>query len=131
MAKSRMACSTALAQAIADAGAGVERVLVVALDQALGGGVVADRQAGGVQQPVEDGEVGEEAVGEDAVEVELEVGELDEAGAVAQQAEHAAVGDEAVEFVVRLRYSCTRACADMRRRRLVRSGLRSRPAGSR
>ena len=67
-----------MAQPRADAGARVERVLVVLLDQARGRRVVRQRQAGGVKQPVEDSEVGKEAVGEDAVEVELKVALLDQ-----------------------------------------------------
>ena len=35
---------------------------MVALDEAFGGGVVGDGQAGGVQQAVEDREIGEESV---------------------------------------------------------------------
>ena len=91
-----------LGQAIANPCAGIERILVVALDQAFGGGIVAERQAGGVQQPVEHREVGKQAVGKDAVEVEFEVGELDQPRAVAQQAQQTAVGDEAVEFVMQV-----------------------------
>ncbi len=90
------------AQPFADARARVERILVIALDQAFGGRSLVGRQASGVQQPVEDGEVGKETVGEDAVQVELEVGELDQPGAVAQQAQHAAVGDQAVELLVQV-----------------------------
>ena len=67
-----------LAQPLADAGAGVEGVLMVALDQALRRGVVGQRQAGDVEQTIEDGKVGEETVVEDAVEVELEVALLDQ-----------------------------------------------------
>ena len=40
-----------------------------------------------MKQAVEDGEVGKEAVGEDAVEVKLQVAQLDEAGTIAQEAE--------------------------------------------
>ena len=66
------------AEPLADAGTGVEGVLMVALDQAFSRGVVCQRQAGGVEQTIEDGKVGEETVGEDAVEVELEVTLLDQ-----------------------------------------------------
>ncbi|NLE42101.1 MAG: hypothetical protein GX615_09765, partial [Lentisphaerae bacterium] len=90
------------AEAVADARAGVEGVLMVALDEAFGGGVAGDGQTGGVEQAVEEREIGEKAVGEDAIEVELEVAELDEAGAVAQQAQEAAIGDDAVELVVQV-----------------------------
>ena len=46
------------AQAIADARPGIEGVLVVALQPAGGGGIDGLRQARGVQQAVEDGEIG-------------------------------------------------------------------------
>lgn len=87
------------AEAIADAGAGVERVLVVDLDGSLGDGVLSDGQAGGMEEAVEEGEVGEEFLGEDAFEVELDEGEFDEAGRVPEQADEAAVGDDAVEVL--------------------------------
>jgi len=44
---------------------------MVALDPALGGGFVSEWQARGVQQTIENGEIGEESVSEDAVEIEL------------------------------------------------------------
>jgi hypothetical protein len=91
-----------LGQAVADARAGIEGILVVALDQAFRRGFVAGRQTGDVQQPVEHREVGKQAVGKDAVEVEFQVAELDEPGAVAQQAQDAAVGDQAVQLVVQV-----------------------------
>ena len=66
------------AEPLADAGSGVKGVLMVALDQALRRSVVCQRQAGGVKQTIEDGEVGKETVGEDTVEVELQVTLLDQ-----------------------------------------------------
>ena len=47
----------------------------------------------------ENGEVGEQAVREDAVEVELQVGQLHQARAVAQESQHPAIGDQAIELV--------------------------------
>ena len=91
-----------LAETFADARAGIKGILMVAFDPAFGGGFVGERQARGMQQTVEDGKVGEEAVGEDAVEIELQVAQLDEARAIAQEAENAAIGDEAVELFVEI-----------------------------
>lgn len=87
------------AQAVANAGAGVEGVLVVNLDGSLGDGVLFDRQAGGVEQAVEQRKVGEEFLRENAVEIELDEGEFDEAGGIAEEADLAAVGDDAVEVL--------------------------------
>ena len=87
------------AEAIADAGAGVEGVLVVDFNRGLCDGVLADRQAGGVEQAVEEGEVGEEFLGEYAFEVELDEGEFDESGGIPEQADEAAIGDDAVEVL--------------------------------
>jgi len=67
------------AEAIPDTRAGVERVLVVDFNRGLGDGVLSDRQAGDVEQAVEEGEVGKEFFGEDAFEIELDEGEFDEA----------------------------------------------------
>jgi hypothetical protein len=67
-----------------------------------------------VQQAVEHREVGKQAVAEDAVEVEFQVAQLDEPGAVAQQAQDAAVGDQAVELVVQVEvflHQCVRGHA--------------------
>lgn len=88
-----------LAEAIADAGAGIEGVLVVDLDGGLGDGILFHRQAGGVKQAVEEGEVGEKLLGEDAFEVELDEGEFHQAGGIPEQADEAAVGDDAVEVL--------------------------------
>src|SRR6202034_692151 len=79
------------AETVADARAGFERVLMINLDPTLFGSIVGQRQARGVKQAVEESEIGEEAVREDAVEVEFEIAEFDEAGAVAEEAENAAV----------------------------------------
>ena len=87
------------AEAVADAGAGIERVLVVDLDGGLAGGVLPHREAGRVEKPVEEGEVGEEFLGEDAFEVELDEREVDEPGGIAQEAEQAAVRDDPVEVL--------------------------------
>jgi len=87
------------AEAIADAGAGVEGVLVVDFDGGLGDVFLSDGQAGGVEEAVEEGEVREKFLGEDAFEVELDEGEFDEAGGVPEQADEAAVGDDAVEVL--------------------------------
>lgn len=87
------------AQAVANAGAGVEGVLMVNLDGSLGNGVLFNRQAGGVEQTVEQRKVGEEFLGENAVEVELDEGEFDKAGGIAEEANLAAVGDDAVEVL--------------------------------
>lgn len=85
------------AEAIADARALVEGVLVVLLDEAGGGGGLGDGQARRVQEAEEDGEVGEEVFVEHAFEVELDETLADEARGVAEQAQGAAVGDQAVE----------------------------------
>ena len=55
-----------------------------------------------MQQAVEDGEVGKETVGEDAVKIKFQVAQLDEARAVAQKAKNPAIGDEAVELFVEI-----------------------------
>lgn len=75
------------AEAIADAGAGVEGVLVVDFNRGLGDSVLPDRQAGGVEQAVEEGEVGEKFLGENAFQVELDEGEFDEPGGIPEQAD--------------------------------------------
>ncbi len=84
-------------EAFADAGAGVEGFLVVFLHPAFGGVGDAGGKAGGVEEAIEDGEVGEEVVLDHAFEVEFEEREADEAGAVAEEAQEASVGDEAEE----------------------------------
>ena len=55
-------------------------------------------QARHMQQPVEHGKIGKEAVGKDTVEVKLQIGELDQSGAVTQQPHHPAIGDNSVEL---------------------------------
>lgn len=52
-----------LAQSLADAGAGVEGILAVALDQAFRRSLVAGRQAADVEQPIEHREISKQAVG--------------------------------------------------------------------
>lgn len=70
---------------------------MVDFDGGLGDIFLSDGQAGGVEEAVEEGEVGEEFLGEDAFEVELDEGEFDEAGGIPEQADEATVGDDAVE----------------------------------
>ena len=107
------------AQAVADARARIERILVVALDPAFGGASLVSGRREACSSRIEDGEVGKQTVGKDAVEVELQVAQLDEARTVAQQAKDAAVGDKAIELLVEVENSCTMACADMRRSALL------------
>ena len=87
------------AEAVADARAGFESVLVVAFEERVGGGLGRLRQARDVEQSVEDREVGEEFLAKDAVEIEFDVGELHQPRGVAQEAEQAAIGDERVEVL--------------------------------
>ncbi len=103
-----------LGEAFADARAGIEGILVIALDQAFRRGFRIGRQASDVQQAVEHREVGKQAVAEDAVEVEFQVAQFDEPGTVAQQAQDAAVGDQAVQLVVQVEvflHQCVRGHA--------------------
>ena len=72
---------------------------MVDFDGGLGDGVLSDGQAGGVEEAVEEGEVGEEFLSEDAFEVELDEGEFDETGGIPEQADEAAVGYDAVEVL--------------------------------
>lgn len=88
-----------LAEAVADAAALFEGVLVVVLDPGGGGLGAGAGQAGGVEEAVKEGEIGKEVFLHHAFEVELEEGEADEAGAVAEEPEDAPVGDEAVEVL--------------------------------
>ena len=74
-------------ESFADAGSGIEGILVVAFDQAFGGGVAGAGQSGSVQDAVEDGEVGEETVGEDAFKVEFDEALFDESGGIAEESE--------------------------------------------
>jgi len=99
LAKERIADSTARLSPSRMRAPDSTEFLVVALDQAFRRGVCGDGQSRGVEKAVEDGEVGEEPVVEDAVEVELQVGEFDEARTVAKQAEKPAIGDNAVELI--------------------------------
>ena len=87
-------------ESFADAGSGIEGILVVAFDQAFGGGVAGAGQSGSVQDAVEDGEVGEETVGEDTFQVEFDEALFDESGGIAEESEGAAVGDESVELFI-------------------------------
>ena len=58
---------------------------MIALDPAFLAGLIGKREASCVKQSVENGEVGIETVGEDAVKIELKVAELDEPGTVAEK----------------------------------------------
>ncbi len=82
-----------------------------------------------MEQTVENGEIGEQAVGEDAVEIEFQIAELDEARAVAQEAQHTAVRDEAVKLLVEVEELLDDAWADMRRVGVL--GLSVKASGSR
>ena len=55
-----------------------------------------------MQQTIEDSKIGKQAIGENAVEVELQISEFDQARGIAQQAQHTAVGDQAVEFILEI-----------------------------
>ncbi|OPZ36200.1 MAG: hypothetical protein BWY96_02390 [Spirochaetes bacterium ADurb.BinA120] len=84
---------------VADARPGLERVLMVALDYAFGGGVAARRHARDVQQPVEDGEVGILVLVEHALQVELHKREPHQAARAAQQAQLQAVCNQRVQVL--------------------------------
>ncbi|MCL6649686.1 MAG: hypothetical protein K6U89_15295 [Chloroflexi bacterium] len=75
------------------------RVLVVLLEQGILRVLGRARQAASVQEPVEDGEVGEPLLLEDLPEVELDIGLAAHVGAVAQEAEGKPIGDEAPELL--------------------------------
>lgn len=87
------------AEAIADAGAGVEGVLVVNFNRCLGDGFLANGQTGGMEKSVEQGKVCEEFLGEDAFEVELDEGEFDKARGIPEQADEAAIGNDTVKVL--------------------------------
>ena len=90
------------AQPVADARPRVKRILVVAFDQAAGCALGGGGQPRRMQEPVKEGKVGKKAVGEDALQVEFQIGQLDQPRAIAQQAQHTAIGDDAVEFVLQV-----------------------------
>jgi hypothetical protein len=87
----------AVAEAIADATALLDGVLAVLFEEAVGGIGGGARQAAAVEQAVEDFELAEALLVEDLREVELDIGLAADVGAVAQQAQGEAVGDDAPE----------------------------------
>lgn len=66
------------AQAISNPGTGIERVLVVSLDDAFRRDLLRCRQARRMHEAKQHGEVRKEPVGKDAVEIEFQIGQLDE-----------------------------------------------------
>ena len=126
--KSRMACSTALLRPRGCARRNRGNPDGSARS-AFGSGFVRDRQTRRVKQPVENGEVRKEAVGEDAVEIELQIAELDQARAIAQETQDTAVGDDPVELIVKvdeLLYEGMSGHAEGRHSRVYDQGRRAR-----
>lgn len=82
------------AEAVADAFAGRQAVLMVVLQQRFGRLTGRLGKARDVEQPLEDGEVCEQVFAKHAVEIKLDVGQADEARGVAQQAQQPAIRDD-------------------------------------
>lgn len=87
-------------ESFTDTGSGIEGILVIAFDQAFGGGVAGAGESRGVENAVDNGEVGEESIGEDAFKVEFNEALFDESGGITEQSEGASVGDKSVEVFV-------------------------------
>ena len=86
----------AVAQLVERAGAGGDGFDAPLLQPARRGrGALVDREAGNVQQPVEQHELAEQLAVKDGFQVELDVGRRGERARVAQQPQLAAVGDHA------------------------------------
>ena len=90
----------AIAQALAHAATFLDPLLVPALEQAFVRVAGAFREAGPMQDAVDEQELAVEVAFDDRFEVELDIGGLGEALGVAEQAKLAPVGDEAPERVV-------------------------------
>jgi hypothetical protein len=88
-----------VAQAVAGAGPLLASLLVVLLQEAVLGIGDPGRQAGAVEQAVEEDEVGEALAGEDGGEVELEIGLGAQVGGGAEETEDEAIGDDPPEMV--------------------------------
>ena len=89
----------AIAQAVAHTPARLHRLLVIALKQAGAGLLGRNRQARAMQQPIEDGELGELLALKHRPQVKLHKRGAGEARRVAQQAQPLAVGHNAPELL--------------------------------
>src|ERR1043165_1231642 len=87
------------AQPVADTRSGFERALMIALKQRLGRFFNRTRQARDVQEAIENGEVGEQFFAEHPVEIEIDVGELDEPSGISEQAQELAVRYDTVKVL--------------------------------
>ncbi|AEP13709.1 hypothetical protein J8C00_15895 [Chloracidobacterium sp. E] len=87
------------AQPLPDAPALFYGVPVVLLQQAVRGIFGRARQAGAVQQPVENSKVSEPLLFKNLAQVELDIGLPAHKGAVAQQAHHETVGDKSPDVI--------------------------------
>jgi hypothetical protein len=89
----------AVAEAVTDTSSLFQRPLVVLLQQALMGILDRARESGAVQQAVEEGKIVEALFIQDLPQVELDIGLPADVGAVAEEAEGQAVGDQAPEVL--------------------------------
>ena len=82
-------------QLLADTAPGLDPLLVPALQAAARCIAGIRREARPMQQPPEHGELGVEATGDDAFEIDLEESRPGDLGGIAQQAEPTSIRDEA------------------------------------
>ncbi|WP_233225172.1 hypothetical protein [Nocardia sp. MDA0666] len=84
-----------VAQLVQGPSSGCDRVEPPSLEPAAGrGGAVGDREAGDVQQPIQQDELAEQLAVEDRLQIELDIGRGGQGARVAQQPQLAPVGDQ-------------------------------------